>query len=194
MNRRTQLALGGVIVGVALVVALFGGGLFASGSSTSTETTPTDTPTTNTEDGGRGPQKASIGVYPLRFNPNVTDTNETLMQVAVQIIIWGYKNVDYDSLQLCAYAKNGTLLQGESLGNISTSPPPELYKTIRANLTIQTRPHYLIVDHPRLRNDSRFSNQVRMWYKDGYTLKYENLDEIQNRFEWPRTNETGTCG
>jgi len=194
MRRRRQVALVGAVVGVAVVGVLFSMGYLSANSSPSADSLTSGVQTTDTNTGGRASQRAIIKIKPRRFKPDVTGPNNTTLRVNVNTQVYGYGGVNYNNLQLCAYDRNGTLLQREPLGTISTNPPPELYKTFRVNLTVQIRPHYLIVDHPRLRNDSRFFNQIRYWNGETYTLTYESLDEIQNQFEWPRTNETGTCG
>jgi len=193
MNRLTQLGFVGVVVGLAVVLIVSNGSVLSDSSAT-----PTDSPMTSsamtTDDGGKAPHEASIDISPRGFDTSVESPNDTTMRPRIAITIRGRGSVNYENILLCAYDASGTLLQQRSLGDITTNASKDFYKIIRPNLTVQTRPQYLIVDHPRLRNDSIFSTVTRYWEGDGYGIVHQSLDEIQNQFEWPRTNQTGKCG
>jgi len=177
---------------VILTVIVVGAGCVQSSHPSTTTANPVSNATT-AEDGGKQPQIALINIFPRQLGLSGVNLSNESIEIHVFIKVRGY-SINYDKLRLCAYTQSGSLLQGEPIGNISVSDGSEAYQNYILNYTSDRRPHYIIVDHPRLRNDSRFRAQIRVWSGDGYTLKWQSLNKIQNRFEWPRTNEPGKCG
>jgi len=152
-----------------------------------------ETSTHGVDSGGEPQQLARIKINPGRLALSGYDFKNTPARIKVKIYITGYK-VSYEHLRLCAYAESGQLLQEKMLGNTSVAEQEDFRERFTVKYTANTRPHYIIVDHPKLRNDSRFTTDVRIYTGDGYTLREGNLGSVQDRFTWPRTNQTGKCG
>lgn len=178
-----------VFVGVAVVVVttlIAGLSVGPIATSSPTEGTPT---AADQDDGANPTERARIIVSP----EIVTFTgNNTTMGVEVSYDIYGYEDISYENVRLCLYDENGTVLANEPLPNISSST----YTVKTVNVTLETKPTYYIVDHPELRTDDRFGLHQAQWNED--LDMYQDLEfndgQYPESFDYPRTNETGTCG
>lgn len=134
----------------------------------------------------------------ITIDPSLRNTSgEGSIQISadVTVDIRGYNEINYEHIRLCLYDENGDVLHGEQLGDIHVSDGIYI-REFSSNATVETVPKYIIVDHPELRTDSRIAVENRVWLpeQEVYDLRREGLGDIQNQFEFPRTNETGTCG
>lgn len=146
----------------------------------------------NTEsDDGKASQTALISVTPKEFNQAGENVS---LPVDVFVQIRGYPELSYDDVQLCFYSEGGEILAQEPLGTISSPDTGQFSEYYEKSVELAQRPTYIIVDHPELRNDSRFQTEVRYWADGDRRVTYKPLDEIQDEFDWPRTDEVGKCG
>lgn len=189
--KRRGIVVGAVVAGVVLAAAVLVTGI-PSANTVFRPGSLTDTPS-GVED-GKAPELARIDVDPGEFDRQ----GKPSMEIRVDVEIRGYENLSYEDVQLCLYDSTGHLLSAEQLGRIY-SPSPNwttFTRSYSVEPTIESRPKYIVVDHPGLRNDSRFLNEIRVWDEEhqAWDVQFGSLDTVQDRFQFPRSNSTGVCG
>lgn len=177
MVRSRLLLITGIIAILVAFIALFSGGMIPTGSSNHDPV-----------------RKAEVDISLQSYNRTTAD-----MTLEIPIHIREH-SVYYESPQLCLYDRNGTVLYREALPTINNSDGGEFYKRPTITVDLEQLPKYILIDHPGLRNDPRFDVELLELVHDSerskviYTPRYGGLGDVQDRFDFPRTNETGKCG
>lgn len=187
---------------IAFVIVLmisFPGCVSETGSRTSAPLDDNATEGADT-DSGRATQTAEIQLDIQSLNQG----SPTIITFDVDVEVRGYPGLNYRDVQLCTYSGNGTLLGAESIGTINTTNKKLHRSEIMTNMSFVERPDVIFVDHPQLRNDSRFQIDVRQWNHgaDRLTLDTttksrnltETVDQVAPNLNFPRTSEVGRCG
>jgi hypothetical protein len=174
------------------VLAFLVAGLFGIMTQTgwqSDDARQTQSPTV--DQGGEAAKIAVVELSPKRYN-----TTTDRIAIAVTVRLRGYEEIAYRDPQLCLYDRDGQLLNSTSLPPISTRDSQDGSWHRNEMFRPETRPWYIIVDQPRLRNDSRFVLERRVWLPDqqGYWPYRKGLNEIQDNFQFPRSSTVGKCG
>lgn len=90
-----------------------------------------------------------------------------------------------EDVMVCAYDTEGNVMAAENLGTFTT--PSE---DVETELQMSDRPSYIVVDHPELRKHG--FREIRYW--DEERDYYDIGTHADLPFEYPRSNESGTCG
>jgi len=153
--------------------------------------TPTGiSPTRSTGGGSSATQSGEIFLF-LQFNAS-TKT----LTVEVITDVYGYEDLQYEDARLCAYDENGTVLGSAPLGRIESIGGSRQYREETITLAMETRPEYVTAYHPNFSDDPRISSEVRFWVENQNvsTVRLAPLADVQTAFEFPQTDESGTCG
>lgn len=186
------------LVGIVVLAVVVGGGLLWAGVGIPNSSFSDDSALTPTADQSDPQTKAQIGISGREIsnesvrNVKVHPSGNVSVGIVVDVQIYGFDNLSYEDVQLCVFDENGTVLDNRSLGTIS-SPMSTRHPF---NITVRERPTYYIIHHPELRADGTIWTEDRHWDPETntyYTIE-EDINEYQDDFEFPRTNETGVCG
>lgn len=192
VDRRTVAValVGTALVGVTLLAASVWGPA-ASGFDGKGTVSPSPEPTETDDQAGKPARTAIVDISPRRYNESTGD-----FRVDVETRVRGYENLSYEDPRLCLYDRTGAVLGNVSLWRIHSPDQGTHYERETVTTTVETRPYYVVVDHPELRNDSRFVSQTVRWLPDErtYWVERSSLDAVQDEFPFPRTNEVGACG
>jgi len=182
-----------LFIGVILLVTVVGGLLLVTGDDpTDSRMTPISDGGDSTDpSGGDSPQIARIIISPLEV-PGADGE----LPVEISTEIRGYDNLSYEHVRLCAYDRNGTVLDSTALWTIQSPSSGTQHYRETVNLTVEQVPKYLIIDGPNLRSDERLNMVTQEWRseEETYVGLRDDLGTVQNEFEWPQTSEPGQCG
>lgn len=195
MDRRYRLALAGVAVGLVSVVAVAGALVLPELDNRDASAAGTDT-----NDSG----DVAVHVADIDVTPRVIEASPESARMQPEVVVEirdaraepAYANLTYEDVTLCLYDADGTVLHGEILGTVETGPNAEFVALFTTDVTLDTLPTYVVVDHPDLRDPSPVRTELYEWdaERDRWNLHYDDLGEIQDDFEFPRRSEPGTCG
>jgi len=168
------------MVAMVVVALIVGGGamLFVSGDS------PDSTSDQSATDGSSPTSEAQLKVRPRGV---INNGNSMTMRIWVDVKMYGYDNLTYHDVQVCMFDASGTVLASRTIDNVS-SPQRKIYEY---NITVSERPTYYLIHHPDLKSDPKVITQEYKWNSGSETYTIIEPDDIG--FEFPRTNETGTC-
>lgn len=95
----------------------------------------------------------------------------------------------FEDVTMCLYAEDGKLLEARNLGDFEAQ-----YERKTVNVTIDTRPRYVIVDHPRFENYQRFGPLVVRWTGGGVSVTSANPSNEITEFAYLAPQTAGECG
>lgn len=94
------------------------------------------------------------------------------------------ERISYEHVMLCLFDRGGTVINSTDLWTFETP-----HTTANVSLRSREVPKYVVVDHPKLR-DHGFV-RILKWDEDRRAYATATIDDIE--FEYPRTEEIGTC-
>lgn len=146
----------------------------------------------NTSDKSGGSKKSQAAY--IKISPSRIDKSTNNMSVEIVIHEYGYNNLSYDNLTLCMYDSSGDIIQHQTFGQVGSLESNEFFEVYEFNVSVSSKPKYILVDHPELRNDSRIRNQIRVWNSGSYGIEYQESNPMKDDFGFPRNSEIEQCG
>jgi len=141
----------------------------------------------NVEYGNSNPP--SLGIQLNLYGEVTPRINSTNYTVRVAVLLNGNAVRELHNATLCAYTSHGSVLNSTTIQRLS------LYNEEQINMTVESRPAYIIVDHPQIHapryNDSGVEIMVRRGENTVHSRYW--LNQISIPFEYPRRNLTGHC-
>lgn len=124
------------------------------------------------------------------YRVNTHNQNDTFVFEEVRVNLVTYYDAPdrYDHVMLCFYGERGHLMTQEDLGTLNT--PVE--KTNVTDIHLESRPKYIVADHPKLRSPAPdFDQEIIVWNNENNSFAPAYPDALP--FDLPRTNKVGTC-
>lgn len=151
-------------------------------------TTPTTTMTEGTPDDGTaryGAVRLDVAAYEVR-----NGTHRMTVSADFKAPLNDSLNpTTFEDAMLCFYDQDGRVLNGTVLGDLET---PNDDRT--ATLSTDTKPAFIVADHPRWGTYGDISIRYIALETDGtYTLEWGARDALGEDFGYPRHTETGRC-
>lgn len=197
MNKNRSMILGFGVIALVIIAALFAGG-FVDIDSGVWENSQEEQNRDGTEqnqgssDGDKPAKMAGIEIDRVNISERQNGTYEVRVQMTVQA--YGYENLSNTNVMGCLYDTDGTELHSKNIGSIRPPESGEFYRQNWVNATVPRRPAFILADHPTLRSDGPPGTEIRKWDSERETYTLSDYQTLRTRFDFPRTNESGTCG
>lgn len=133
---------------------------------------------------GETDPRPGSGDLSVRVNETAPDQPPFTAEVMVSFE-WAVENSKkFDDVMLCLYREDGTVLNATNIGTFAT---PQTRVT--TSITASDRPEYVVVDHPKLRENGFV--EIRFWNEEQGYYDIGTIDDIE--FDYPRSDQVGEC-